>query len=226
MLITIDGSIGTGKSTVAKRLAEKLGFIYFDTGAMYRCITYGIIKNNVNIEDPAKLREFLDGFRFDIKIYRGDKRYMIDEEDVTDKIRGADVTGLVSRVSAMGNVRDKLMSLQRDLSVGVNAIFEGRDMGTVVFPKANIKVFLTGRPEVRAKRRFDELKAKFPKDSENLTLEQTLQQINQRDEYDSTRELAPLRQAEDALLVDTSDLNPDEVVFKILEYIDTQPAME
>lgn len=221
MIITIDGPIATGKSTIAKKLAQEIGFIYFDTGAMYRCLCYGVIKHKVNVDSLEELIAFLGHFKFEIKIKRGDRHYIVDNEDVTDLIRGHEVTALVSKVSALKQVREKLVAMQREHSVGVNAVFEGRDMGTVVFPNAQIKIFLTGRPEVRAKRRFDELRQKFPKDTENLTLEQALDDINRRDNFDMTRENSPLRQAPDALVIDTSDLTIDEIVFKILEFKDT-----
>lgn len=221
MIITIDGSIGTGKSTVAKKLAAEIGFIFFDTGAMYRCLTYGVLKNKIDINDAAALANFLKNFTFEIKIKHGERHYLVEGEDVTLKIRGAEVTSNVSRVSAVSAVRDKLVALQRELAVGVNAVFEGRDMGTVVFPQAQLKIFLTGRPEVRAARRLAELKAKFPEESANLTLEQSIKEINARDESDSTREIAPLKQAEDACVIDTSDMTIDEVILKVLEYKDT-----
>lgn len=221
MIITIDGPIATGKSTIAKKLAEEIGYIYFDTGAMYRCITIGVLKKNINIDDPDQLAAFLKDFHFDIKIKPGERHYIVDGQDVTKEIRGEEVTSHVSKVSANKAVREKLVSLQRHLSEGVNAVFEGRDMGTVVFPDANVKIFLTGRPEVRAKRRFDELKSKFPAETETLTLDKVLEDINQRDASDSTREISPLRQAPDAYVVDTSDLSTDEIVLKILEYKDT-----
>lgn len=225
MLITIDGAVGTGKSTIAKKLAEKLAFIFFDTGAMYRCITYGVILHHINFEDANALRDFLRSFTFDINIYRGEKRYIVEDKDVSDEIRGDAVTKLVSKVSAIPMVREKLVALQREFAVGVNAIFEGRDLGSVVFPNADVKVYLTGRPEVRAKRRFEELRTKFPKETENLTIEKTLEEINQRDLQDSTREHSPLKQPENAFVIDTSDLSVDEIVFKILEHIDTLPSM-
>lgn len=221
MIITIDGPIATGKSTIAKRLAHEIGFIYFDTGAMYRCITYDFLKQQVNADDPEALMTFLRKFKFEIKIKHGDRYYFVDGEDVTLKIRGEEVTSNVSRISAITAVREKLVSLQRELAVGVNAVFEGRDMGTVVFPNAQLKIFLTGRPEVRAARRFAELREKFPKETENLTLEKVLKDINARDDYDSHRENSPLKQADDACVVDTSDLSIDEIILKILEFKDT-----
>lgn len=221
MIITIDGPIATGKSTIAKKLAEEIGYIYFDTGAMYRCLTYGILKHHINYENLEELEAFLKDFTFDIKIKRGERHYFVENEDVTLKIRSADVTSIVSQVSSIKNVREKLVALQRDFSIGVNAVFEGRDMGTVVFPNAQVKIFLTGRPEVRAKRRFDELKAKFPRECADLTLEKTLEEITQRDTLDINREISPLKKAEDAFVIDTSDLTVDEIVLKILEFKDT-----
>lgn len=221
MIITIDGPIATGKSTIAKRLASEIGFIYFDTGAMYRSLTYAILKHNVNIDDPNALAQFLKDFKFEIKIKHGDRYYYVDDEDVTLKIRGQEVTSSVSKVSAIPAVREKLVALQREWAVGVNAVFEGRDMGTVVFPDAQLKIFLTGRPEVRAARRLAELRAKFPAETANLTLEKVLEEINARDTYDSQREISPLKQAEDASIVDTSDLTIDEIILKILEHKDT-----
>lgn len=221
MIITIDGPIATGKSTIAKTLAREVGYIYFDTGAMYRCLTYGILKNKIDLDNPVELKNFLDNFKFDIKIKQGEKHYFVGDEDVTSEIRLQDVTNAVSKVSALKSVREKLVAMQRELSLGVNAVFEGRDLGTVVFPHAEIKVFLTGDPHVRAKRRFEELRAKFPKETEGLTIEQTLQEINQRDAYDSTREISPLKQPEGALVIDTSDLSIRDIVMLILEYKDS-----
>jgi CMP/dCMP kinase len=221
MIITIDGPIATGKSTIAKAVAKELGYIYFDTGAMYRCLTYGIIKHTVNFENPAELKKHLDQFRFDIKLKMGEKRYFVENEDVTDKIRLEQVTSKVSQISAIKEVREKLVALQKELSLGVNAVFEGRDMGSVVFPEAQIKIFLVGKPEIRAKRRFAELRTKYPAETENLTLEQVLTEINQRDAYDMSREISPLCQAKNAYVIDTSDLSLSDILIKILEYKDT-----
>jgi cytidylate kinase len=223
MIITIDGPIATGKSSIAKKLAEELGFIYFDTGAMYRCIAYGILTQEIRYEDPHHLHYFLKDFEFEIKMHRGEKRYFIEEEDVSEKIRGAEVTELVSQIAALQAVRDKLVALQRSLSVGVNAIFEGRDMGTVVFPDADLKIFLTGETVTRAKRRHQELKQRFPKETEDLTLERTIKDITARDLYDTTRPISPLMKARDALVVDTTNLSIEEIVFKILEYKNSLP---
>lgn len=222
MIITIDGAIATGKSTIAKKLAHSIGFIYFDTGAMYRCLTYGILKNNINVDNPQELTDYLDHFHFEIKIKHGDRHYFVEGEDVTDAIRGHAVTANVSRLSAMKPMRDKLVVSQREFAKGVNAVFEGRDMGTIVFPDAEVKVYLTGRPEIRAKRRYEEFKTKYPEEYKDLTFEQTLEDINKRDLVDSTRDLSPLRQAEGAIVIDTSDLTLDEIITRIQEYKDTR----
>lgn len=220
MIITIDGPVATGKSTIARQVANSLGFIFFDTGSMYRCITYALIKQKVNIDDVEEVKSILKNFQYVVADKEGEKHYYVNQEDVTQEIRKEAVTLLVSKVSAMHVVREKLVSLQRNLAVGVNAVFEGRDMGSVVFPNAELKIFLTGRPEVRAKRRFDELRAKFPKDTENLTLEAIIEDLDRRDTYDSTRKISPLTQPIGAYVIDTSDLTLEEVVDKILNIQD------
>lgn len=221
MIITIDGPVATGKSTIAKRLASAIGYIYFDTGSMYRAFTLGLLENNINFNDFEGIKKYLETFDFRIKVSKGERRYFLNQEDVTDKIRSERVTNNVSVVAAMPFVRDKMTGIQRELAKGVNAVFEGRDMGTVVFPDAQVKIFLTGRPEVRAKRRYEEFLAKYPEEFKGMTIEQVLENITKRDELDSSREAAPLRQPPDAGVIDTSDLSVDEVVMKILEYRDS-----
>ena len=221
MIITIDGPVATGKSTIAKKLSEELGFIFFDTGAMYRAITCIALEKGIDVDNVQAMEEFLKVFDFDIKVMRGSKRYFVGDEDVTEKLRSPIVTASVSKVAAQSCVREKLTAIQRKLAVGVNAVFEGRDMGSVVFPNANLKIFLTGRPEVRAKRRYEEILRDRPQDAAGLTLDQVLEGLNQRDAYDSARKLSPLKQAPDAFVVDTSDLTVDEIVLEILEYKDT-----
>lgn len=221
MIIAIDGPIATGKSTIAKALASEIGYIYFDTGAMFRCFTYGIIKHQIDIQHSEQLHHFLETFLFDIKVKNREKRYFVENEDVSDKIRQETVTARVSEISAIPAVRNKLMGIQREWATGVNAVFEGRDIGTVVFPDAGLKIFLTGELETRAKRRFEELRSRFPHETSTLTLEKVILDITSRDHYDMSREISPLKQAEDAFVIDTSTLTINEVVFKILEYKDT-----
>lgn len=224
MIITIDGPVATGKSTIARKLAEAIGFIYFDTGAMYRAFTYGILKHHIDISNPSQVEDFLRGFQLHLKIVNHEKVYFFEGENVTAKIRSNEVTLAVSQVSALKPVRDKLIAIQRELAVGVNAVFEGRDMGTVVFPDAALKIFLTGNDQVRAKRRFEELVAKYPEEAKTLTLEACLENLNKRDAYDSSREHSPLFAASDACIIDTSNLTIDQVVNRILECKDTVKA--
>jgi cytidylate kinase len=219
MIITIDGPTGTGKSTIAKLLAERLGFIHFDTGAMYRCLTYGIIKNHIDEDNAQQLEDYLETFSFQIKIIDGEKHYFVKEEDVTKLIRGEAVTTLVSKVAAIPNVRHHLVRIQRKFAEGIDAVFEGRDIGTVVFPNAELKIYLTASSQVRAQRRYNELVKKFPEESKTLTVEKVLEDVERRDNHDSTREHSPLRQADDAHLVDTSNLSIEEVLQEILKLV-------
>jgi cytidylate kinase len=212
MIITIDGPAGTGKTTVAKRVAECLHFAYFDTGAMYRMVTWLILQEKTDITDLTAVQTVLDYFLLNFNIEGG--RYFIGAKDVTQEIRKQEVTAFVSPVSALPIVRESLWKLQRNFATYGDSVFEGRDMGSVVFPDAEIKIFLTARPEVRAERRLLELLAKNPQ----LDHEQVLADIQKRDEIDSTRTLAPLRCPEGAYQIDTSDLDLDQVVKEILEY--------
>jgi CMP/dCMP kinase len=212
MIVTIDGPAGTGKTTIARLIAEKLKFQYFDTGAMYRALTYQIGKAQVDLGNQEMLGPFLEHFRFDIRDVGKQKRYFADGEDITEVIRTPQVTQKVSEVAAHPDVRKALVTIQREFGKGKNAVFEGRDMGSVVFPKAELKIFLTARPAVRAERRYLEFKEKkMP-----ATQEEVLQELLERDHFDSTREISPLKQAEDAHLIDTSDLSIEQVINQIL----------
>jgi CMP/dCMP kinase len=211
MIITIDGPAGTGKTTVAKNLAQELGYTYFDTGSMYRAITYGIIQNKIDPDDENALQAFLKSHPVTIETHFNEKRIFLAGIDVTSKIRTQEVTDLVSKVASLRAVRDTLVATQRLLSKGVNAVFEGRDMGSVVFPDADIKIFLTASLEVRAKRRYNELIAKHPEDT-TLTLNGILADIDRRDKYDASRDISPMKQADDSILIDTSNLSCDDVI--------------
>ncbi|MCP5469127.1 MAG: (d)CMP kinase [Chlamydiales bacterium] len=214
MIIVIDGPAGTGKTTIAKMIAEKIGFHYFDTGALYRSLTVVLMEKGVDVKDSTRVHSVLQDFHFDAK----EGRYFANGEDVTEKIRTPEVTGHVSAVAALPIVREMLIHVQRDFANERNAVFEGRDLGTVVFPSAHLKIFLTARPAVRAERRYLELKEK----GIGTTEKEVLNQITERDHFDSTREIAPLKQAEDAHLIDTSDLTIEGVVKKIETLIPTK----
>lgn len=215
MIITIDGPAGTGKTTVAREVAKTLGYRFFDTGAMYRALAYKLGRLNLSLEDHEKLLPFLETFVFDIREVSGHERYFVENEDVTDVIRSSEVTQAVSVVAAHPRVRQALVFLQRAFGKKGNAVFEGRDMGTIVFPDADLKIFLTARPAVRAERRYLELKDK----TMPTTQEEVMHQLVERDHFDSTREISPLKQASDAHLIDTSDLNLQQVLKRIYALI-------
>jgi len=216
MIITVDGPVATGKSTVARKVAEKLGFIHFDTGAMYRCLTVYLLKHKVNYSDPAALAEALKGFTFEISLVKGQKHYFVENVDVTDLIRSDNVNKEVSHVAAIKTVREKLVSWQREWgNKGKSSVFEGRDLGSVVFPKADLKIYLTGSDEVRSERRYKEMVGKFP--DQTFTLDQVLVDLKERDRLDMTRPVSPLVKARDAIEIDTSHLTADEVADEIVK---------
>jgi CMP/dCMP kinase len=207
-VITIDGPAGTGKSTVAKRLAEKLGFTHYDTGAMYRAITWLALERSTVLSNPAQRADLVSAFEFHIEQGASERRYFLGNIDVSELIRAPEVTQYVSEVSAYPDIRDALVAAQRLAGEQGDIVCEGRDLGTVVFPHAAYKFFLTARPEVRACRRFEDLKKKNPQ----LTEAEVLADQKRRDTFDSTREHSPLRPADDAIEIDTSDLSLDQVV--------------
>ncbi|MBO5836705.1 MAG: (d)CMP kinase [Oscillospiraceae bacterium] len=202
--IAIDGPAGAGKSTIAKALAKELGYQYVDTGAIYRTVAYFLDLLGVSPKDVDGVERYIDELNVDIQYDENGKQHMImNGMDVSDEIRTQDISQKASLVSAHKVVRDVLLDMQRDVAKKHNVIMDGRDIGTVVLPNATVKIFLTASAEVRAKRRTDELLAKGQK----ADYEQTLKDIQQRDYQDSHRPIAPLKQAEDAVLLDTSDLD-------------------
>lgn len=218
MIITIDGPAGSGKSSVAKNLADKIGFTFFDSGAMYRAVTYGLIKENIDPHNSELLSKFLQDFNYSISSKDGEKIYHVNGEDVTKHIRSQIVTNRVSEIAAIAEVRHSLVHIQRNSADGVDAVFEGRDMGTVVFPKAQLKIFLVASPQVRAERRFKEILAKNSEEAKTLSLQKVEEDIIRRDHLDSTREHSPLRQPDNAKVIDTSNLSITEVINKIIDY--------
>ena len=210
--IAIDGPAGAGKSTIAKRLASELGYYYVDTGAIYRTVGYFLDLLGVSPKDVDGVERYIDELTVEIEYdAEGNQHMIMNGMDVTDDIRTPEVSKLASAVSAHKVVRDMLLDMQRDVAKKHNVIMDGRDIGTVVLPRANVKIFLTASAEVRAQRRHLELQAKGSKDS----FEKVLAEIKQRDHQDSTREIAPLKQAKDALLVDTSNMDIDAVIAEI-----------
>ena len=214
--IAIDGPAGAGKSTIAKALANELGYHYVDTGAIYRTVAYFLDLLGVSPKDVDGVERYIDELTINIEYDEEGKQHMImNGMDVSDEIRTQDISQKASLVSAHKVVRDVLLDMQRDVAKKHNVIMDGRDIGTVVLPKASVKIFLTASAEVRAKRRTDELLAKGQK----ADYQQTLKDIQQRDYQDMNRPIAPLKQAKDAVLLDTSDLDIAGVVAEMKRII-------
>ena len=214
--IAIDGPAGAGKSTMAKRLAKELGYYYVDTGAIYRTLAYFLDLLGISPKDIDGVTRYIDELTVEIEYDETGAQHMImNGMDVTGDIRTPDISMKASTVSAHAVVREMLLDLQRDLAKRHNVIMDGRDIGTVVLPRATVKFFLTASPEVRAKRRTDEMLAKGQK----ADFKKVLEEIQKRDYQDSHREIAPLKQAKDSVVLDTSDLNEDQVISKMKEII-------
>ncbi|MEI3577250.1 MAG: (d)CMP kinase [Acutalibacteraceae bacterium] len=217
--IAIDGPAGAGKSTIAKAVAKQLEYIYVDTGALYRSIALNAINSGTNTDNEAEINELLSNTKVEIKFIDGEQRVFLNSQDVSDKIRTTEVSMMASRVSAIAAVRDFLLELQRGLARENNVIMDGRDIGTVVLPQAQVKIFLTASAQCRAKRRYkDYLAAGNTKES----YEQILADIQQRDYNDSHRAVAPLKPAEDFVIVDTSDDTLEQSVEKITAVVNSK----
>lgn len=214
--IAIDGPAGAGKSTIAKRLAKELGYYYVDTGAIYRTVAYFMDLLGVSPKDVDGVERYIDELTIEIRYDEDGKQHMImNGMDVTDEIRTQDISQKASLVSAHGVVREVLLDMQRDVAKQHNVIMDGRDIGTVVLPKADVKIFLTATAEVRAKRRTDELLAKGQK----AVYDVVLKEIIQRDYQDTHREIAPLKMARDSIKLDTSELDIEGVVAEMQRII-------
>ncbi|MBP9478745.1 MAG: (d)CMP kinase [Sebaldella sp.] len=214
MIVAIDGPAGSGKSTVSKMIADDIGFIYLDTGAMYRLFAYKLIKENVDMDNNEEELRILEDLNIDMK----NGKFYLDNEDVSDKIRSREVSSGASKVARIKEVREKMVDIQREFSKSKNVILDGRDIGTVVFPNADLKIYLNAASEVRAKRRFEELKEK----DKNVNYNEILKEIEERDYHDSSRKESPLRIADDAIVIDTTDFTIDEVKKKIKNLIITK----
>lgn len=215
--IALDGPAGSGKSTIARAVALKFNYIYIDTGAMYRAITLKALQNNIPIANQLQLTELAQNTVIRLKYIETDGlsqlRLIMDGVDVSEAIRGLEVTNNVSAVAAVAGVRQALVKLQREMAREGGVVMDGRDIGTVVLPDAELKIFLTASVAERSKRRWLELKAK----GIEVDLAELEEQIRKRDELDSNREVDPLRQADDAILIDTTDLTITEVTDRIVE---------
>lgn len=216
IIIAIDGPAGSGKSTIAKIIADKYKFTYIDTGAMYRMITLYFLDNNVDFDNESTIRSALEKISLDMQ---GDKFYL-NFNDVTKKIREPRINQNVSKIASIKAVRENLVNLQRKISLNKNVILDGRDIGTVVFPNAQIKIFLIALPEERARRRLKELQEK----GINTTFEEVLASIKERDHIDSTRKESPLLKAKDAIELDTTNLKINDVLEFISNKIENYKA--
>lgn len=211
--IAIDGPAGAGKSTIAKKVAKQLGYIYVDTGAMYRAMALFLLRQKVEPKDAETVREKCREADITIRYENGEQVVYLNGENVNAYLRTEQVGNMASVTSANPNVRKKLVELQQKLAAGADVVMDGRDIGTCVLPDAEVKVYLTASSRVRAKRRYDELKAK----GEACDIDVIEKDIIERDHQDMTREISPLKQAEDAVLIDSSDLTIDEVAAQIME---------
>lgn len=214
--VAIDGPSGAGKSSIAKNVSHRLGYLYIDTGAMFRSLAYKALKNGVNISpDNAELKNMLSDTTLDIKRVDSLQHMILDGEDITDFIRTPDVSKAASDIAVVGFVREWILGLERTLASQNNCIMDGRDIGTAVLPNANVKIFLTASAEARANRRLIELKEK----GIEISFEELVKEMKYRDEQDANREISPLKQAEDAQLVDTTNLNFEESCNAIFDII-------
>ena len=212
--VAIDGPAGAGKSTIAKAAAKELGFIYVDTGALYRAVAYNAVKNGV-IDDEQGIISMLDDTKVELKYVEGVQSVYLNGEDVSGFIRTPEISMGASKVSAIPQVREFLLNLQREIAKTNNVIMDGRDIATVVLPDAAVKIFLFASPECRAERRYKELVEK----GENVSFDDVLKDVNQRDYQDSHREIAPLKPSEESIMADTSELTLQESIDLIVNTI-------
>ncbi len=213
--IAIDGPAGAGKSTIAKKVAKQLSFIYVDTGAMYRAMALYLFRNGIPADDTEKIAAACGGAEISIEYRDGEQVVLLGGENVNPFLRTEEVSAMASKSSTVAQVRTRLVQLQQELAAAQNVVMDGRDIGTVVLPHALVKIYLTASVEVRARRRFLELQEK----GEPAVLETIAADIAERDHRDMTREVSPLKMADDAVLVDTSDMTIDEVTQRILEIV-------
>lgn len=214
-IVAIDGPAGTGKGTVTKVIAEKMNLVNIDTGATYRCVALEMLNRGISLENEEKIKSMLDTIRIEFKNVDGNQLVYLNGQDVTNEIRSKRVTECVSQVSAIKQVRLSMANLQREMGLKQDSIMEGRDIGTYVFPNANVKIYLDADVEERAKRRFIQNKEK----NIDMSYEEILENIKMRDANDKAKEIGALKVADDAIVIDTTHLTIDEVVNKIINII-------
>ena len=214
--IAIDGPSGSGKSTISKIIAKKIGFINVDTGALYRTIAYFFLENKINYKEKSEVLKNLNNISVSLKNENFSQTIFLNGVDVTQKIRTNEISMVSSEISVIPEVRQFLLKLQRDIAKENNVVIDGRDIGTVVIPNADVKIFLTADPKVRAKRRYNQLISK----GQSTTFDEILELINKRDYNDIRRKISPLKKADDAILVDNSNLNQKNTVDKLMEIIE------
>lgn len=215
-IIAIDGPAGAGKSTIAQRLARELGYLYIDTGAMYRAVTYQVLQERADMADAERLARIVAAAQIDMRLIDGENHIFLNGRDLTQEIRLPEVSAAASRVSAVPQVRDQMLPKQRELAAKGRVVLDGRDIGTVVLPQADCKIYLTASLYERAERRYKELLAKDP----DTELDAVRRDIAERDERDMNRAAAPLRQAEDAVYLDSTGLTIDEVLQKVRRLVE------
>lgn len=209
--IAIDGPAGAGKSTIARAVAQAMGYIYVDTGALYRAIGLGVCLLGLDPHNEKDVTDALDSITVTLRFVEGEQRVFLNGHDVSGEIRQPQISMAASQVASIGAVREFLFSLQKDMAKKNNVVMDGRDIGTVVLPQADVKIFLTASPEERAQRRYDELMLK----GEKTTYEEVLADVKQRDYNDTHRDISPLRQAQDAILVDTTGITLEQSIQKV-----------
>jgi CMP/dCMP kinase len=219
LIIAIDGPSAAGKSTLAKRLAKDLGFTYLDTGAMYRALALKVLSEGIDISNDAALPELINRTEIDLAETAGKLKVLLDGEDVSEKIRTPEVSQMASKTSALKVVRHWMLVLQRALGKRGNVVAEGRDIGTVVFPDAEVKIYLDASLQERARRRVEELR----KAGRQVSLDETLREMGERDKRDSERDLAPLRKAEDAIAIDSTSLDAEDLARRVMQEIQKKP---
>ena len=214
-IVALDGPAGSGKGTITKKVAEQTGLINIDTGAMYRCVTLEMLKKDVKIEEIEKIKKILDTIEIEFKKENNSDKVYLNKEDVTLQIRSKEVNELVSQVSHIREVRENITNLSRKVAEGKNVIMEGRDIGTNVFPNADVKIYLDATPEERANRRYKQNQIL----GIDMPYEEILENIKTRDKNDMEKEIGALKKADDAVYIDSTNMNIEEVTNKVLEII-------